>query len=472
MRKFDDDECVFILLKNHTIYMKSCYLIFLLFVLGLVSCSDEKEPAPAKQTVQFSFTPPTSSSSGGRVEAVDLPEGSSLLLSVTDPEGNPIFTFKKVKLLTFGSSVITEPVELPHGSYKVSDFILVDENENAIYATPKKNSPLSAAVTTALPFYFRVSRDKVNNVTMDVIDATSIDPEEFGYASFNLNVVNPLRLSVFVADEGGVQLTDAVALFVHPMGGTIQYELDAKVNVLNFTGDTQATYSLKVFKAGYEPYVVDFNYSTSGPEPVKVILARQETHTFSYTIENTKAAYLKMYLAPGANLRVDWGDNQFTQITNEQGSTDLDHTYEWKGTHTVTITGDLSKIAVVVVQNADVSAFGATHLTGLERIYIESTVDRPTFDLLNCPIFTEVEIAQGEFDLILPKKHHLLYVKLSQTTHNIDAIIENVYRNTVATGDFRRNGIYRLIGASPSPSPVSIEKLEKLRDVYNWSVEY
>ncbi len=121
-----------------------------------------------------------------------------------------------MQLLKVGSKYITEPIALHAGDYAITDFMLVDADNEVLFATPQAGSPLAGAVSHPLPYSFTVSADVASTLDVEVIAVGELDPEDFGYASFGIQVnnVNAFKLSVFIPGDNGLDLTDAQAFIM------------------------------------------------------------------------------------------------------------------------------------------------------------------------------------------------------------------------------------------------------------------
>jgi len=70
---------------------------------------------------------------GGRVASV-----RSILISVEDAAGKSIFQRKQLSLIAFGNEYLSEPVSLTKGSFKLTEFIIVDEPTRQFMLRPWK----------------------------------------------------------------------------------------------------------------------------------------------------------------------------------------------------------------------------------------------------------------------------------------------------------------------------------------------
>ncbi len=127
----------------------------------------------------------------------------SILVSVTDNNGNEIYKLKEIKVYNFDGEFISEPISLIPGNYSVTDFLVIDENQNVVYVTPKSGSPLAYLVENPLPINFNIKNDQVNKINLEVIDIDDGAPNDFGYNTFSFSIVETFDFltAVFVYDE-------------------------------------------------------------------------------------------------------------------------------------------------------------------------------------------------------------------------------------------------------------------------------
>src|SRR5690606_11436399 len=196
------------------------------------ACSENENAPLSKEKIQFSFTVSSAEVSGGRTDAAALPDNVDLRISLNTASGETVFTNHTITLLRMGDSYISDVVELQPMRYVLTDFMLVKDSEEVMYATPKRSSPLASAVVHPLPYTFVVGRDKVSTIAMEVIDVQQSTPEDFGYVSFDVTVITPWRISVFALENDKLMLTNAHAFLYRNATLEHEYELSAKVNSL------------------------------------------------------------------------------------------------------------------------------------------------------------------------------------------------------------------------------------------------
>lgn len=460
----------------------------ILFWIGLVAmstalqfCKNESSPV-ALQKVQFTFGVHPTAPSGGRIETA---EPVALLLSLENSIGDPVFTSKRIPLLHIGSNLMTDPIDLPPGTYTITDFLLVDDDNNVLYATPKAGSPLAAAVTHPLPYSFVVSNSEVTNVDMEVVDVSQRIPEDFGYATFQINYINTLKVAVFVSVDGEVSMTTAEATLTQGSTTIGTYSLEARTNVIAFSGEPNMIYRLVVTKEGYRTYTKDFIFSelldALHGEPLKVLL-----NQFTMLAVVDDNLFFSCAVGGGASktIEVAWGDGTHEEIAfpSDVEPTGLNHTYPAPGKYEISITGALETVwwfsAGFNLGKIDAIDFQA--LPNLRVMLINRNHGPETVDLSLNPELESVAV-EGIPQLkhvILPATHHIFDMNINGpnqlSTDEVDAIIHSL----LLSADRTRPGMLRFDQSFEEPtnlmvgppSPVGIRDLTYLKVIGRWTL--
>lgn len=187
-------------------------------------------------------------------------------------------TFKQFDILTFGGNSVTAPIELPAGNYKVTDFLIIDESSEVLYAIPKAGSEFSKLVDRALPLSFAVRTDRVNNFPIQVVRTGESKPEKFGYVSFNIDIAAypEFRLAVFVQEKERLNLAKASVVLINNRDTIYNKTTGANhVNDIIFKADQHDTLTLIVRKDHFSSFKREFVLSELRDElqgaPLKVI---------------------------------------------------------------------------------------------------------------------------------------------------------------------------------------------------------
>jgi hypothetical protein len=125
--------------KNYVLmkYRLRQIVLFIVLTTFITNCRQEEITKSSGQ-LQFSFSQKPLTNSGGRSTSTAQP--SFALLSIKDSNGTLLESAKKIELYNFGGNFVTESVQLPVGNYSLTQFMILDENQNVLYATPTAGS--------------------------------------------------------------------------------------------------------------------------------------------------------------------------------------------------------------------------------------------------------------------------------------------------------------------------------------------
>lgn len=107
-----------------------------------------------------------------------------------EQNGEPVegWTERSVPLLTFGNSITSAPVEISSGSYQVTEYQIVNQ-ENVIYAIPKIGSEKAYLVANPLAVTIDITVDTEHVFAPEVVTVKNATALDFGYESFIFDVV-------------------------------------------------------------------------------------------------------------------------------------------------------------------------------------------------------------------------------------------------------------------------------------------
>ncbi len=173
---------------------KKC-LILLLPLLIMASCNfrsdidnapQDKSSVDPQGRVNFSF-----SGSKRASRAPGNPEDiSAVWISVENVStGAQVYNMHAVNLIDNNGQYISAAVELEPGSYRLTDFIVVDSNSDAVYAAPKEDSEKAYLVENPLPIEFVIQSNNTTNLIPEVIlldDEVTL--EDLGYLTFGFEI--------------------------------------------------------------------------------------------------------------------------------------------------------------------------------------------------------------------------------------------------------------------------------------------
>lgn len=457
--------------------------VLLLPVLLLVSCLEEETRNFFKVGVSFSFM--LKENKEGRSANAKLAPGISALISVEMSNGQLIVDQQEVGIQKHADCYVTAPFQLPQGNYRLVDFMVIDEEGEVLYATPRKGSELAPRIAQALPHDFGVSSDNkpVDNI-IEVLDTRKETAKRFGYDSFRRGS-HFIKLQVFLAKDNTLKRTSAEAFILKGLDTLRTYQLSDKMNTIAFSGDPNETYSLVVAKDSYARFAQDFTMQRSNGKPLRVVLEPALTvvgvpllqdNTFGMQIDPAWGIFEFM---------IDWGDG-----TNESWTSGTDvaiiHTYPQPGHYFISITGNgLDSLVLVgnLAGSGGIARLGLEHLVNLSDFRIEYGPGPKVIDLSQNALVREIRIYPnpGEEspleDLIISDHGTLYSVEIGQNTNmkpeSLNELISDLYNQVVnnpRTGTFWYGVYDNDYTPMVTPSEESLEKLRYLKNNHQWSL--
>lgn len=253
-------------------------LVILVLLFFLPACkNNENIDLPAKQNVSFSFEQKEVQilSSASQKVATTKADARYVVVTIENSAGTKVCDAKKLELYNFNGSFISESLSLEVAAYKLTSFLVLDVNNTVIYSTPLEGSALAGQVVDPLPISFTVSKDQESKVIPDVLTSTGVSVGDFGYASFDFDVMIPFRISA--------QSYDATAA---SWGATIAnvsiVGINTKVGTLGDTplykGTITKGSNIISIKDGYPYYGISLSKDSYTPQFVILTNAQLKTY--------------------------------------------------------------------------------------------------------------------------------------------------------------------------------------------------
>jgi len=250
---------------------------FMVVILALIGFSSCQKTENGIGKAEFSLNLPGES---GQLKSGDVADSGivsfQLMVSVEDPDGNPVFSDKLIPLYAFGTGFVSENVEIRAGEYKLTKFMVINPSGEVVYAAPLAGSPLAYLTTRPLPFSFNIHPNEVTTIIPEVLEVGDQPPDQFGYASFGVTVIEPLGFyTICILDNpllmAPTQITTARLTVYANDGWHYSFMLQAAVNHLVIRGGPE-TYIFILEKEGYEPQKLEFTaaelMATSAENPL------------------------------------------------------------------------------------------------------------------------------------------------------------------------------------------------------------
>ena len=198
--------------------------------------------------------------------------------------GEQVVSWKRLQLYSFNDEYLSETFVLSVGEYKITSFLLLTTSFEAKFITPMEGSEYEGLVEDPLPIEFIVESDQVTSIAVQVIPTENNPPENFGYASFNVDILDTYQfmIAAFAYDEQ--------ENLVNFKGAKINITVDSKLIYSGYLSEETNSilmpadgnkYLISVFQNGYLSHHKYFSNSE--------ILSYSQPHGTPYTVLLMKA---------------------------------------------------------------------------------------------------------------------------------------------------------------------------------------
>jgi hypothetical protein len=185
---------------------------------------------------------------------------SSVIVTIVNSSNQVVLESKKINLYSFGGSLVSEPIKLSAGLYKITKFFVANTKNNIIYAAPVQGSDKAHLVSKPLYIDFVIAKNSTVQIAPEVLPVANCTPESFGYARFGFSVVDytSVKIQAYIDSMGTYMSTDAM-LYVEYKNA----QGDSLYNMPGFTTYLQAKenevfinkasrYLFTIYKQGYK----------------------------------------------------------------------------------------------------------------------------------------------------------------------------------------------------------------------------
>lgn len=226
-------------------YINKIFLGILLCTSFLfISCNDD-DAQNSSNALNISFDSPTLGD--GRPEE-DL-NPAKVVLSIADLEGIEVLSDEELQVNSFNNGYLVDPILLGVGDYQITKFLVLNELDEIILATPLEGSLLAGLVQNPLPVQFQILSDQVTDVSLEVVSTEGLDPEDLGYSSINFNIVPTIDILVSVlkpdAERTNFVLSSATLNVKNGTSDLFSQQLGDSINVVKLRTDVD-TYTFEV----------------------------------------------------------------------------------------------------------------------------------------------------------------------------------------------------------------------------------
>ncbi len=188
-------------------------------------------------------------------------EITSAIVSIVKKDGTVIYDQEEIKVKEMNKLYISNPIKLGVGDYFLTEFLLIDDSNTIIYASPKENSIRSDLVNNPLSMAFRIEKDEVFKLAPVVISVEESTPADFGYTSLDYKFISMTKffINTFTHNNSilNFELSPSNLEIKNQDKILFSGELGAITNKIKIRNDV-SEYELTVTKDGYKAYRFNF----------------------------------------------------------------------------------------------------------------------------------------------------------------------------------------------------------------------
>jgi hypothetical protein len=239
--------------------LKTIFIAMAIILMGslLLTCQKEgDDPIVTNNEVAFIINISNLNSASQLKSTMDynLSDADKIILTIQNSDGSPTkYASSEVKIQQMNGDYYTQKIVLKTGTYGLTEFVIIDETDNTIFAAPLTGSQEAQNVTVPLPIEFSVSKDTTSYINVEVLSTEKKKPEDFGLNRFPIIEVKTFGFMIGVT---GIEVDNLLTAKLTVSNGSYNYiqNLDSIANNIVTIKDGFNNYTLTVEKFGYKTY--------------------------------------------------------------------------------------------------------------------------------------------------------------------------------------------------------------------------
>lgn len=253
-----------------------------LLIAVVLACGKDDSQIAREGTITFALTN-LEELEGGRTHTNTV---SSVMVTIANENGDLVKEREQLESTSFGDGFITLPISLPEGSYTLTEFMVLDENNEVVYATPVGGSDLAYLVTAPLPIDFSILANQTTELSPEVVNVSASLPEQYGYNGFSFTVIETfdflftvMEFNTATGQYESVTSSFNVSSNENPITSKT---FEAGTNTIKLRSDIE-TYSFEIITTNFSE-VLEYetseliNYSIE-TEPLEILLGEETSCT-------------------------------------------------------------------------------------------------------------------------------------------------------------------------------------------------
>lgn len=225
-----------------------------MFASLLASCGTDDLTTQAHE---ISFSMSSNSNSAERSVLSFLEGAESILVTMQTMDGTATYyTLEEIDLYNLDGEFISEKISLTSGQYKLTEFLVLDGENNITHIAPISGSEQAQNVSNPLAIAFGVGATDTTSISVEIISSEHLNLEDFGYVGFSLSEIDLLDFLISVNEKGNSADFLEAQLTISNDDYQFSEQLQAIINNNVAIKDGYTSYNLKIEKEGY----LAFNY--------------------------------------------------------------------------------------------------------------------------------------------------------------------------------------------------------------------
>jgi hypothetical protein len=230
--------------------------LVLLFATLLASCgTDDLTP----QAHEISFSLSSNSNSAERSIQSQLEDAESIIVTIQTMDGAATdYTLEEIDLYNLNGEFISEKISLTSGQYKLTEFLVLDGENNISHLAPIAGSQQAQNVSNPLAIAFGVGATDTTSISVEVISSEHLNLEDFGYVGFSLSEIDLFDFLISVNEKGNSADFLEAQLTISNEDYQFTQDLQAIINNHVAIKNGYDSYNLRIEKEGYRTFGYSF----------------------------------------------------------------------------------------------------------------------------------------------------------------------------------------------------------------------
>jgi hypothetical protein len=227
----------------------------ILLLIGFTACEKETiKNGDASSPVEFKLS--INENNLKSTKSDEITNVKSAIVTIANNQGTLIYEQEEIELTNFNGSFISNKLLLEVGDYTLTEFLILDNNGNVAYASPKEDSELASLVNDPLAINFSVEINQTTTVTPEVLSISDFEPADFGYVEFGFKYIKTFNfvVGIYTIDDSQTPTASNANITVTANNKTyIDKEIEGILNILTIN-DGLESYSIVAEKTGYKTF--------------------------------------------------------------------------------------------------------------------------------------------------------------------------------------------------------------------------